>query len=317
MKGPAETVEVGRSARAPAGPRGRLRLLLETVRFPHTLFALPFAALAAVWAARGVPPPLETALLLVAMVAARTAAMAFNRVVDARFDAANPRTRERAIPAGRLSQGSVAVLAAGGAAVFIAAAAAFYPLRANPWPAWLCGPFLAVLLGYSYTKRFTALSHYVLGLALGLSPVGVWIALTGRLDWPPLALAFAVMAWTAGFDILYSLQDVRHDRELGLHSIAARLGAGKALMVARLNHAAMVLTLLAMYGFAARGAPPADPRRLGAWYLAGLALLAALLVYEHTLIRANDLRRLDAAFFTVNAVGSVVFAAFGILDVFL
>jgi 4-hydroxybenzoate polyprenyltransferase len=303
--------------------RSKVFLFLDTIKFAHTLFALPFAALAAFWARAGPPDWLEAALLLVAMVSARTAAMAFNRVADAELDRANPRTRDRAIPAGRLSRRSVAVLAAASAAVFLATAGAFYfyPVPGNFWPALLALPVLAVLVAYSYTKRFTLLTHFVLGLALGLSPVGVWIALTGRLALAPVLLGLAVMLWTAGFDILYSLQDLDHDRRSGLRSIPARLGPRRALLVARLLHLATVALVLAVYFLSSGGPPPGDRLGLtiilGRPYLTGALMLGLLLLFEHWLVRADDLRRLNHAFFTTNAAGSLLFALLGIADVML
>jgi len=210
---------------------------------------------------------------------------------------------------------SVTVVAAG---VFIAAAGGFYLLSRNPWPGLLAVPVLAVLLGYSYTKRFTSLSHVVLGLALGLSPVGVWIALRGQLDWAPVTLGAAVVLWTAGFDILYSLQDLDHDREVGLRSIPAWLGAARAIMVSRGLHLMAITLLAAPWVLSRWDVVELGLRRpLGWWYAAGLACMTLLLVYEQTIVRPNDLSRLDRAFFTVNATGSVVLAVLGIADVLI
>jgi 4-hydroxybenzoate polyprenyltransferase len=286
------------------------------------LFASPFAALAGFWVWGAGPgrlsPPqwaAAAALLLAAMVSAFVAGMAFNRLADARFDALNPRTCDRALPAGRLSRRWMAALTVACAVVFLLCAVGFYPLLGNPWPALLALPMLAVLLGYSYSKRFTVLCHWWIGLAQGLAPVGVWIALTGRLDWPPVLLGAAVVFWTAGFDILYSLQDVDFDRASGLKSLAARSGVRRALVAARLNHVAMIALLALPYALSASGAAARPWPPLGGWYLAGLAALAGLLVYEHTLVRADDLRRLNQAFFTVNAAGAVLFALLGVIDV--
>jgi 4-hydroxybenzoate polyprenyltransferase len=295
----------------------RLRLILETIKFAHTLFALPFAVVAAVWARRGLPRWHEAALLLVAMVAARTAAMACNRVADARLDALNPRTRDRAIPAGKLSARTVAALAVAAAVVFLACAVAFLPLADNPWPAILCVPFLAVLCGYSYTKRFTVACHWILGAALGLAPVGVWIALQARLDLLPALLGSAVALWTAGFDILYSLQDLNHDRACGLHSAPARWGPRAAIAASRASHAAAIALLAA--AFLATGATDHASAQivLGPLYLVAVAALAAMLVYQHRLVRPDDLSRINHAFFTANAVGSVAFAALAVADIML
>ena len=293
---------------------GRMGAILETVKLPHMLFALPFAVVGAFWAAGGLPGGAEIALVLVAMVSAHVAGMAFNRVVDARLDAANPRTRDRAIPSGRLSRRAVAGLSLAGAAGFVAAAAAFWPLSGTAWPVVLALPFLAVLCGYSYTKRFTSLSHYVLGLALGLAPVGAWIALAGGAAWQPVVLGGAVLFWAAGFDILYSLQDMNHDRSAGLRSIPSRLGAAGALRVARVNHALGVVLLAVPY-VADGGQDMSGGVTLGPWYAAGVVVFGGLMVYEHALIRAGDLRRLDRAFFAVNASGSILFAGLAVVDV--
>jgi len=322
-------------AGARVGSLARLRLVLETIRFSHTLFALPFAAVAAFWARNGWPRWDEGLVLLVAMVAARTTAMAFNRVVDAKLDALNPRTRDRAIPAGKLSVRSVAILAIGSAVVFVVCALAFIPLLDNPWPAILCVPVLAVLCGYSYTKRFTMLSHWILGLALGLSPVGVWIVLTASVAWPPVLLGLAVMLWTAGFDILYSLQDIQHDRRVGLCSVPVRFGAGPAIRMSRLNHAGTIILLAVLY-LLSRSGRLGGGLDMGYVYLAGAAAMSALLVWEHRMVRPDpkpahtgepgqkgptarmgNLHRLDRAFFTANATGSVVFAVCAVADVLL
>jgi len=310
------TSDLPTRAGARVGWLARIRLVLETIRFSHTLLALPFAAVAAFWARNGWPRWDEGLVLLVAMVAARTTAMAFNRVADAKLDALNPRTRDRAIPAGKLSVRSVGILAIGSAVVFVASALAFIPMLDNPWPAMLCVPVLAALCGYSYTKRFTMLSHWILGLALGLSPVGVWIALTASVAWPPVLLGLAVMLWTAGFDILYSLQDIQHDRNVGLCSVPARLGAGWAIWMSRLNHAGTIVLLAALY-LLSLGGQLGGEFRLAWTYLAGAAAMSALLVWEHRLVGPGDLSRLDRAFFTVNATGSLVFAACAVADVLL
>lgn len=317
---PDRAAERRRAARSPttqpSAPRGllkRIGLVLETIKFSHTLFALPFAAVGAVWARQGLPSLAEGALLLLAMVAARTCAMAANRVIDARFDAANPRTSGRAIPAGLLSRRSVAILAIVAGLIFVTAAAAFMPLLGNPWPALLALPLLAVLIGYSYTKRFTVLSHYVLGASLGLAPVGAWLALTGSLSLMPVMLGVAILFWTAGFDILYSLQDLDHDRRVGLYSIPALLGVERSLMLAHFNHLVTIALLLALFHLLGDGYI-AGPR-LGWLYMAGTVVFYGMIFYEHRLLKSDDLSRLNKAFFNANALGSVLFAAFAIADV--
>ena len=261
---------------------------LSLVRFSHSVFALPFALMSA-WAAAGGVPPLDLLLLVVlATVAARTAAMGFNRLVDRHIDGANPRTASRELPAARLSVGEVRALVAVSAGVFVAIAFALGPLTG-----WLSFPVLAVLLGYSYAKRFTAAAHLVLGLALGLAPLGAWLAVRGDLGGdllPPLLLAGAVLTWVAGFDILYALQDESFDRSHGLRSVPARFGVRKSLHISSALH---VVTFLALVAFWAR---------LDLGFVFGLAVVAAglLLLWEHRLVSPGDLSRLDMAFFTLN-----------------
>lgn len=297
----------------------RTRMILELIRFSHTVFALPFALLAAVlaWttpAQAGHVPEfrwLHLAGILVCMVAARSAAMAFNRLVDARFDAANPRTAGRHIPAGKLTWSSVAWFAAACCLLFVAGTTLFLP---NRLPIYLSLPVLFVLLVYSFTKRFTALAHYWLGFSLMLAPIAVWIALRGEeimshpADLLPAAfLGVAVLFWVGGFDIIYSTQDCEFDRGAGLQSIPARRGVAAALRVAAASHAMTVLMLvLVPWSFSLAGL---NPTLGGIWYFA-VAAIAGLLWYEHRLVRPDDLSRVNAAFFTVNAVVSFgLFAA--------
>jgi 4-hydroxybenzoate polyprenyltransferase len=282
-----------------------IRTVLEMIKFEHSIFALPFALTGALLAARGSGlswPALGAKFgwIIVAMVAARSAAMAFNRVADAEIDAANPRTSMRAIPAGVLSKSFTWGFIVFWSLVFLSAA-----WMLNPLCLQLAPVALAVVFGYSYTKRFTALSHLVLGFALGIAPAAAWIAIRGSLDPAILLLTAAVMCWTAGFDIIYSCQDFDFDRRTGLHSVPRSLGIARALLVARLLHIAMVGLLLALW------------RLLGLGWagLAGIAVVAALLLYEHTLVKANDLSRVNAAFFTVNGYVSVLFFLFWAADV--
>lgn len=281
--------------------------LLEAIKFQHSVFALPFALTATLLALRGTDlsgPDLVWKLvwIIVAMVAARSAAMAFNRLIDAPMDALNPRTASRALPAGRLSKRFAAVFVSISAAVLVLAA-----WQLNPLCLKLSPLALALALGYSYTKRFTALSHVVLGTVLGVAPAAAWIAVRGTLDPAILLLALAVTLWTAGFDIIYSCQDVAFDRSAGLHSIPARLGVARALLVSRLLHVGMVVCLLGMW----------LNMGLGLVALLGVVTMAGLLVYEQSLVSADDLSRVDAAFFTVNGWASVLFAAFWAVDLWL
>ena len=272
-----------------------LRVTLEMIKWEHSVFALPFALCGAMLAAGGLPTAHQLAWIIVAMVAARSAAMAFNRLADASIDAANPRTSARALPAGQLTPAFVAIFVVISSVVFIAAAA-----ELNRLALWLSPVALAVLLLYSYTKRFTRWSHLVLGFALGIAPSAAWIAVRGSLDPRILLLTAAVTFWVAGFDVLYACQDFDFDRTSGLHSIPRYLGISRALWVARAFHVIMLLLLAAL--LVAFG--------MGKLAIAGVAVVAVLLAYEHSLVSAGDLRKLNAAFFTMNGVISVVFFVF-------
>lgn len=284
---------------------GRLNDLLGMIKFSHTLFALPFALLGAALAAHTpagwIGRPRDWLGILLCMAAARSAAMAFNRLVDRRIDAENPRTASRHLPSGVLSVQSVAVFTLACSLAFVASTLLFFP---NRWPLYLSGPVLLWLLGYSYAKRFTSLAHVWLGVALMLAPMAAWIALRGDLQWPPVLLGLAVLFWVSGFDIIYACQDAAFDRAAGLHSIPARLGVSRALRVAALCHAIMVLALFGL-GWS---------YPMGPLYFVGVATVAALLVYEHALVRPDDLTRLNVAFFQVNIVISMGLLACGVLD---
>ena len=285
---------------APAGVVRSFRATLEMIKFSHTLFALPFAVLAAVLAAGGWPSLPTLGKILVAMVGARSAAMAHNRLADRHLDAANPRTASRALPAGALSVGFVRAFLGVSVAVFLAAAASL-----NRLTLFLSPVALALLLFYSYTKRFTLLSHLVLGLCLGIAPVGAWIAVRGEFALLPVLLGLAVLFWTAGFDVIYSLQDEEHDRRAGLKSIPARFGTRRALWISGLFHLAMAILLVAVWRLSG-----------GGWlFLAGVLATVAALAYQHAIVRPGDLSRVDAAFFTANGFVSVTLAACGIADV--
>jgi 4-hydroxybenzoate polyprenyltransferase len=269
-----------------------VRTTLEMIKIEHTLFALPFAFLGAVLAARGVPSLKPLLWITVAMVGARSTAMAFNRIVDREYDAQNPRTRTRALPAGSLSAGFVWVFTICSAMLFFVAAAML-----NRLTLILAPVALASVVVYSFTKRWTLLSHIVLGWCLAIAPTGAWIAIHGSIDSPlPLLLSLVVLLWTAGFDVLYACQDFDFDRQAGLHSIPARFGISRSLWIARGLHAGAFAMLVALYW----------KSRLGPLALVGVLVTGMLLIYQHRLVRANDLSRLNAAFFTTNAFVSVI-----------
>lgn len=268
------------------------RLTLEMIKIEHTLFALPFAFLGAVLAANGLPTLRQILWIIVAMVGARSAAMAFNRIADRTIDARNPRTATRALPAGLLSVGFVWAFTLVSAAVFLFAAAML-----NRLTLLLAPVALASVLLYSLTKRWTQFSHLVLGWCLAIAPTGAWIAVRGEIGSAiPLLLSLVVLLWTAGFDVLYACQDYDFDRHEGLRSIPARVGIAPALWIARALHAGAFLALVSLYVLTG----------LGALAVAGVIATGALLVYQHRLVRADDLSRLNAAFFTTNAFVSVI-----------
>jgi 4-hydroxybenzoate polyprenyltransferase len=284
----------------------RLRLTLEMIKFEHSVFALPFALTGALLAFRETHlAPLvfgeKLLWIVIAMVGARSAAMAFNRILDARIDARNPRTRMRHIPAGILSVGFAWGFVIVSALVFLAAARALNPLCLELAPL-----ALALVFFYSFTKRFTSFSHLILGLSLGVAPAAAWIGVTGSLDPRILWLTAAVTFWTAGFDVIYSCQDCEFDRSAGLFSLPRQFGIAGALWIARLFHIVMIGCLLALAG----------SFQLGWLALAGIGAVVLLLVYEHSLVKANDLSRVNAAFFTVNGYVSVLFFLFWAADIY-
>src|SRR5881628_462147 len=269
-----------------------IRTTLEMIKIEHTLFALPFAFLGAVLAARGRPGGWQIVWITVAMVGARSTAMAFNRIADRDYDARNPRTKMRALPAGNLSVGFVWVFILVSASIFFLAAAML-----NRLTLMLSPIALASIMLYSYTKRWTLLSHLILGWCLAIAPTGAWIAVRGAIDSPiPLLLSLVVMLWTAGFDVLYACQDYDFDRREHLHSIPAQFGIARSLWISRLLHAGAFTALVAIYFLT----------NLGLLAVTGVIATGALLVYQHTLVRADDLSRLNAAFFTTNAFVSVI-----------
>jgi 4-hydroxybenzoate polyprenyltransferase len=265
------------------------------IKLSHSVFALPFALAAAALAAGGAPSLRQVLWILVAMVGARSAAMGFNRLADHELDAKNPRTAGRELPAGLLTRGEVWAFVVLSAATQVVAAAMLNPLCLALSPV-----ALAIVFGYSYTKRFTAFSHAFLGMALAIAPVGAWLAIRGTLGWPPIVLGLAVLLWVAGFDTIYACQDAEHDRAVGLRSLPARWGIRSALVAARAFHAGAVALLAGLYALA-----PLHPV-----YLVGIAAVAGLLAYEHSLVRHDDLSQVNAAFFTVNGWISVAYLAF-------
>ncbi len=283
----------------------------EMIKFSHSIFALPFAIFAMMLAARslpaGVPAWGQIGLIVLCMVAARSFAMTFNRIADAVIDARNPRTANRPIPAGKITSGQAWAFTIASAAFFVAACAMFLHYK-NRWPLTLAAPVLLLLAFYSYAKRFTAAAHLVLGLAIGFAPLAAWIAINpADLGWPALMLAAAVALWIAGFDLIYACQDIAVDRREGLFSIPARFGAGIALALSRVFHAGTVVLLVALGRF----------EHLGAFYFVGVGAAAILLIVEQSLVRANDLSRVNLAFFTMNGVVSVAFAICGVVDVLM
>ena len=279
-----------------------LRVTLEMIKWEHSVFALPFALCGAMLAAGGLPTGRQLTWIIVAMIAARSAAMAFNRLADASIDAANPRTSTRALPAGHLTPAFVGTFVVISATIFVVAAA-----QLNRLALWLSPVALAVLLLYSYTKRFTRWSHLALGFALGIAPAAAWIAVRGSLDPRILLLTAAVTFWVGGFDVLYACQDYDFDRQTGLHSIPRFLGIRRALWFARTFHVIMLLLLVSLvvtFG-------------LGKLAIVGVVVVAVLLAYEHSLVSAENLSRLNAAFFTMNGVISVVFFGFVAADLLL
>ena len=275
---------------------------LEMIKWEHSVFALPFALTGAVLAARGWPTLRVLGWIVVCMVAARSAAMAFNRLADAKLDAANPRTAMRALPTGTLSSGFVGGFVVVSVAVFVLGATMLNRLTLELAPA-----ALVVVLAYSYMKRVTRWSHVVLGLALGIAPSAAWIAVRGSLDWRIVVLTGAVLLWVGGFDVLYACQDVEHDRKVGLNSVPQALGVVPAFWIARAMHVGMLLMLcwlVVLFG-------------LGKVAMLGVVVVATLLLYEHSIISPKDLRRMNAAFFTLNGVISVVFFGFVAADVLL
>jgi 4-hydroxybenzoate polyprenyltransferase len=275
---------------------------LSLIKFEHTVFALPFALISLLVATAG-RPPLRTLLwVVVAMVGARSAAMAFNRLVDRHHDAANPRTADRHLPVGAVSVAGTAIFTGLGAALLVLASAML-----NPLCLMLSPVALAVVLGYSFMKRFSALAHLVLGLGLAIAPVGAWLAARGEFAPFPLWLAAGVMFWVAGFDTIYGIQDVEFDRRAGLHSLASRLGVARALIVSRVFHVLAVACVAAAFR-------RADP--LGIVSLVGVGVMAGLLAWEQAIVRSGDMRHIDKAFFTINSWVGMILLAVVLVDLY-
>ncbi len=277
----------------------KVRIYMEAIKFEHTIFALPFALMGLIYASEGMPSARTLGWILVAMVGARTAAMAFNRIVDRDVDALNPRTRNRALPTGLLTVRQMGLLMAVAMLAFVYSA---YQLN---WLCfWLSPVALFIILGYSYSKWFTPLSHYWLGLSLGIAPSATWIAVRGTLELPPILLTLAVAFWVAGFDILYSLQDYEFDKQYGLRSLPETLGKARAIAVSRLSH------LICVGFFALAG----WTLHAGWLYYAGVAFAGLMLAYEQSLVKPDDLSKLDIAFFTMNGYVSIGLFVFSLLD---
>ena len=278
----------------------KLKIILEMIKFEHTVFALPFAVMSAFIAADGLPSLAKIGWILVAMVGARSCAMAFNRLADADIDAKNPRTAMRAIPAGLITKGAVWCFTIISAGLLVFAA-----WRLNPLAFALSPVALFVVMGYSYTKRFTALSHFWLGLALSISPVGAWIAVQGSFALPPIILCLVVLLWTAGFDIIYACQDVNFDRKHGLRSIPAKIGIKWSLWLSSALHVIAVLLLIGIPFLV----------ELGLFYYIGVGIVVLIFIYEHAIVKPTDLSRVNLAFFTLNGMISLVLMALSIADI--
>jgi len=293
----------------PQSTIAKLSLFAADIKIAHTLFALPWAILSAFLAAKETGHPItfgKILLILICMVTARTVAMASNRLLDAKLDKENPRTARRALPSGALSPGFVTGIVIVCVAGFFASTYCFYYFYNNPWPVLLSLPVLAFIAAYPLLKRFTRLCHYYLGAALALAPVCAWLAIAGQLNWPPLIMAATVLLWTAGFDILYACQDYQSDLATGVYSVPSKLGIPRALWVSRLTHtvcAALLITL----GFSSP--------ILSTFYFIGAAIAIALLIVEHSLVKPNDLSKLNLAFFTVNGVISLLIGTLGLIDI--
>ncbi len=280
----------------------QVKIILEMIKFEHTIFALPFAIMSAFLAAEGLPGKSDLFWIVLAMVGARSCAMAFNRLADAEIDNRNPRTQTRAIPAGLLKKTDVLIFVVLSACLLVVSA---YQL--NPLAFKLSPVALAIIMLYSYTKRFTSLAHLWLGLSLSIAPIGAWIAIQGRFNLLPILLGISVMLWTAGFDIIYACQDFDFDKSFGLHSIPVKFGVRTALWISNLLHVVTVCLLIII----------AEISQLGWIYMVGVGAVAVILIYEHLIVKPNDLSRVNLAFFTLNGAVSLILMALAIADVML
>lgn len=283
-------------------PSPKIKIFLDMIKFSHTIFALPFALTSAFIASNGLPEFRKFFWIIVAMVSARTGAMSFNRLVDMHIDAKNPRTKDRPLPKGLISKSAVIFYTIISFLILILSA---YML--NKLCFYLSPVAIFILTGYSLTKRFTHFSHLVLGLALAGAPLGAWIAIKGVVELLPVILSCAVLFWVAGFDILYALQDYEFDKKEGLHSIPVKFGIKKSIIISRIFHILMVLLLTYIYFLG----------KFGLIYLIGIVVISALLIYEHSLVKENDLSKLDIAFFNMNGYISVLFFIFTVIDLYL
>ena len=280
----------------------QVKIILEMIKFEHTIFALPFAIMSAFLAAEGLPGKSDLFWIVLAMVGARSCAMAFNRLADAEIDNRNPRTQTRAIPAGLLKKTDVLIFVVLSACLLVVSAHQLNPL------AFKLSPIaLAIIMLYSYTKRFTSLAHLWLGLSLSIAPIGAWIAIQGRFNLLPILLGISVMLWTAGFDIIYACQDFDFDKSFGLHSIPVKFGVRAALWISNLLHVVTVCLLIII----------AEISQLGWIYMIGVGAVAVILIYEHLIVKPNDLSRVNLAFFTLNGAVSLILMALAIADVML
>lgn len=280
----------------------RIYQYLSLVRFSHTLFALPFAFISALAAKREIPPGYLLGWILFCMVTARTSAMAFNRIADRRYDGLNPRTKNRELPSGKVSLGEAVALWLLASILFV-----FGARQINGLAFALSIPALIIICSYSYWKRFSDFSHFILGLSLGIAPVGAWIAVTGAFNLPPLILAAGVLFWVAGFDIIYALMDEEFDRRVGLHSLVVRLGKSSALKLAFVVHG-LSIVLVFYFGWLVN---------MGWIYYSGILGYAALILYEHHLVSPEDITRVNQAFFTVNGIISIGLLLFSLTDILL
>ena len=280
----------------------KLKIIFDMIKFDHTIFALPFAIMSAFIASDGLPPLNKCGWILAAMVGARSCAMAFNRLVDAKIDGTNPRTAMRAIPAGLITPGSVWIFTVVSAALLV-----FSAYKLNPLAFALSPLALGITMGYSYTKRFTSLSHFWLGLSLSIAPIGAWIAVEGRFNWTPMLLGLSVLLWTAGFDIIYACQDFEFDRRTRLHSIPSRFGIRRAFWLSAVLH---VITVSILVGLSVLP-------NLGVLYLIGVGVVTLILVYEHAIVGPNDLSRVNLAFFTLNGMVSLILSVLSVADLLI